>query len=383
MKKMKVMTILGTRPEIIRLSRVMERLDRYTDHVIVHTGQNWDYELNEVFFEDLGVRKPDHFLGVGGGSLGETLGGILSHTEKVLAEEKPEAVLILGDTNSAISAIMARRMKIPVFHMEAGNRSFDRNVPEETNRRLVDHIADFNLVYTEHARRHLLSEGLEHRRINITGSPMREVLEHYRSQIEASDVLARMDLKSRKYFIVSLHREENVDSPKRLTILVETLNEIAETYGYPVIVSTHPRTRKRLDALGLSFHAAVLDAKPFGFHDYNHLQMNAFCAISDSGTIAEEASILGFPAITPRDAIERPEGLDVGCLIMTGLDKGTILSGIEAITQGFAERAAAGLPHPVPADYCVTNTAERVVNLILGTARLSNAWDGIRINENS
>ena len=378
MTKLKVMTILGTRPEIIRLSRVMARLDRYTNHVVVHTGQNWDYELNEVFFEDLGVRKPDHFLGVGGGTLGETLGGILSKTETVLAQEKPDAVLILGDTNSAISAIMARRMKIPVYHMEAGNRSFDRNVPEETNRRLVDHIADFNLVYTEHARRHLLSEGLEHRRINITGSPMREVLEHYRPQIEASDILRRLDLKAREYFIVSLHREENVDSASRLRVLVETLNEIAEKYGHPVIVSTHPRTRKRLDALGVAFHPKVKDAKPFGFHDYNHLQMNAFCAISDSGTIAEEASILGFPAITPRDAIERPEGIDVGCLIMTGLDRAAILSGVEAITDGFAEREAAGLPRPVPADYCIANTSERVVNLILGTARLSNAWDGIR-----
>lgn len=379
MSKLKVMTILGTRPEIIRLSRVMERLDRYTDHVIVHTGQNYDYDLNEVFFEDLCMRKPDYFLGVGGGSLGETLGAILSETEKALRAEKPDAVLILGDTNSAISAIMARRMKIPVYHMEAGNRSFDRNVPEETNRRLVDHIADFNLVYTEHARRHLLSEGLEHRRINLTGSPMREVLEHYRDRIEASDILTRLGLKSREYFIVSLHREETVDNPARLKALVETLNEIAELYGFPVIVSTHPRTRKRLEALSLSFHSKVQDAKPFGFHDYNHLQMHGFCAISDSGTIAEECSILGFPAITPRDAIERPEGIDVGCLIMTGLDRGAILGGIEAITQGFAERIAKGQPHPVPADYCIANTAERVVNLILGTARLSNQWDGIRV----
>lgn len=381
MSKLKVMTILGTRPEIIRLSRVMDRLDRYTDQVIVHTGQNWDYELNDVFFEDLGVRKPDHFLGVGGGSLGETLGGILSQTERVLQEEQPEAVVILGDTNSAISAIMARRMKIPVYHMEAGNRSFDRNVPEETNRRLVDHIADFNLVYTEHARRHLLSEGLAHRRINLTGSPMREVLEYYRPQIEASDILNRLGLNAREYFIVSLHREENVDSPARLTVLVEAMNEIAEKYGYSVILSTHPRTRKRLDALCLAFHENVEDAKPFGFHDYNHLQMNAFCAISDSGTIAEEASILGFAAISPRDAIERPEGIDVGCLIMTGLDQGAILSGIEAVTQGFSERQAAGLSQPVPADYCISNTSERVVNLILGTARLSNAWDGIRTND--
>ena len=381
MSKLKVMTILGTRPEIIRLSRVMARLDRYTDHVIVHTGQNYDYELNEVFFEDLGVRKPDHFLGVGGGSLGETLGGILTGTEKVIRDERPEAVLILGDTNSAISAIMARRMKIPVYHMEAGNRSFDRNVPEETNRRLVDHIADFNLVYTEHARRHLLSEGLEHRRINLTGSPMREVLEHYLPRIEASSILERLKLTRREYFIVSLHREENVDSPARLASLVGTLNEMAARWGYPVIVSTHPRTRKRHEALEAAFDPRVTWSKPFGFHDYNALQMNAFCAVSDSGTIAEEASILGFPAITPRDAIERPEGVDVGCLIMTGLDRDTMLSGIEAITQGFAEREALGLPHPVPADYCIANTAERVVNLILGTARLSNQWDGIRSHD--
>lgn len=381
MNRLKVMTILGTRPEIIRLSRVMARLDDFTDHVVVHTGQNWDYELNEVFFEDLGVRKPDHFLGTGGGTLGETLGKILSESEKVLAQEKPDAVMVLGDTNSAISAIMARRMKIPVYHMEAGNRSFDRNVPEETNRKLVDHISDFNLVYTEHARRHLLSEGCQHRRIYLTGSPMREVLDHYRSRIEASDVLKRLGLSDRGYFIVSLHREENVDSAARLASLVEALNRITERHDMPVIVSTHPRTRKRLDALdGMTIDPRVQWMKPFGFHDYNKLQMRAFCAISDSGTIAEESSMLGFPAITPRDAIERPEGLDVGCLIMTGLNPATILDGVAAITRGFADRQAAGLPHPVPADYCITNTSERVVSLILGTARLSNSWDGIRSN---
>lgn len=381
MKRLKVMTILGTRPEIIRLSRVMARLDDFTDHVIVHTGQNWDYELNEVFFEDLGVRKPDHFLGTGGGTLGETLGKILSQSEKVLAEERPDAVVVLGDTNSAISAIMARRMKIPVYHMEAGNRSFDRNVPEETNRKLVDHISDFNLVYTEHARRHLLSEGIQHRRIYLTGSPMREVLDHYREGIEASDVLSRLELNDRGYFIVSLHREENVDSVERLSALVDALNQIAVQFDMPIIVSTHPRTRKRLDALSdLALDDRVQWMKPFGFHDYNKLQMRAFCAISDSGTIAEESSMLGFPAITPRDAIERPEGLDVGCLIMTGLNSTTILDGIAAITRGFADRNAAGLTHPVPADYCITNTSERVVNLVLGTARLSNAWDGIRTN---
>lgn len=384
MKRLKVMTILGTRPEIIRLSRVMARLDDFTDHVIVHTGQNWDYELNEVFFEDLRARKPDHFLGTGGGTLGETLGKILSESEKVLEQERPDAVVVLGDTNSAISAIMARRMKIPVYHMEAGNRSFDRNVPEETNRKLVDHIADFNLVYTEHARRHLLSEGIQHRRIYLTGSPMREVLDHYRERIEASDILSRLDLSDRGYFIVSLHREENVDSTARLSALVDALNRIAAQYDMPIIVSTHPRTRKRLDVLeGVMLDDRVQWMKPFGFHDYNKLQMRAFCAISDSGTIAEESSMLGFPAITPRDAIERPEGLDIGCLIMTGLSPDTILEGIAAITRGFADRQAAGLTHPVPADYCITNTSERVVNLVLGTARLSNAWDGIRTNGNA
>lgn len=381
MKRLKVMTILGTRPEIIRLSRVMARLDDFTDHVIVHTGQNWDYELNEVFFEDLGVRKPDHFLGTGGGTLGETLGKILSESEKVLAEERPDAVVVLGDTNSAISAIMARRMKIPVYHMEAGNRSFDRNVPEETNRKLVDHLADFNLVYTEHARRHLLSEGIHHRRIYLTGSPMREVLEHYREQIEASDVLSRLELNDRGYFIVSLHREENVDSAARLSALVDALNRIAAQFDMPLIVSTHPRTRKRLDALSdVALDERVQWMKPFGFHDYNKLQMRAFCAISDSGTIAEESSMLGFPAITPRDAIERPEGLDVGCLIMTGLNPDTILDGVAAITRSFADHQATGQSHPVPADYCITNTSERVVNLVLGTARLSNVWDGIRVD---
>ncbi len=382
MNRLKVMTILGTRPEIIRLSRVMARLDDFTDHVIVHTGQNWDYGLNEVFFEDLGVRKPDHFLGAGGGTLGETLGRILIESEKVLEKEKPDAVLVLGDTNSAISALMARRMKIPVYHMEAGNRSFVRNVPEETNRKLVDHISDFNLVYTEHARSHLLSEGVHHRRIYLTGSPMREVLDHYRDRIEASAALERLGLSERGYFIVSLHREENVDSPARLAQLLASLNLLAERHDMPVIVSTHPRTRKRLDALqGQALDDRVRFMKPFGFHDYNHLQMKAFCAISDSGTIAEESSILGFPAITPRDAIERPEGLDAGCLIATGLDKATIVSSVEAVTRMFAERRHAGTPHPVPADYCITNTSERVVSLILGTARLSNSWDGIRPND--
>jgi UDP-N-acetyl-L-fucosamine synthase len=382
MSKLKVLTILGTRPEIIRLSRVMPRLDRFCDHRIVHTGQNYDRALNEIFFDDLGLRTPDYFLGSGGGSLGETLAKILVESERVLREVKPDAVLILGDTNSSIAALMARRMKIPVYHMEAGNRSFDRNVPEEVNRKLVDHIADFNLVYTEHARRHLLSEGVSHRRIYLTGSPMREVLAHYKDKIESSDVLSRLSLQGRRYCVVSVHREENVDNSQRLTSLLQTLNAIAARYDLPVIVSTHPRTRKRLDAMTQEpIDKRVKFLQPFGFHDYNHLQLHSFCCISDSGTIAEEASILGFSAITPRDAIERPEGLDVGCIIVTGLEQQNVLNAIEAVTTSRRDQNMAGDQSRVPADYCITNTSERVVNLILGTARLSNSWDGIRQND--
>ncbi|WP_062766519.1 non-hydrolyzing UDP-N-acetylglucosamine 2-epimerase [Sphingopyxis terrae] len=382
MSTLKVTTVLGTRPEIIRLSRVMARLDTLTDHRIVHTGQNWDYELNELFFSDLGVRKPDSFLGVDTSSLGAVLGGILIETEKELKANRPDALLVLGDTNSAIAAIIARRMKIPVYHMEAGNRSFDRNVPEETNRRLVDHIADFNLVYTEHARRHLLSEGMQHRRVYLTGSPMKEVLDHYRPQIEVSDVLSRLELTPRSYFIVSMHREENVDSKERLRALVGTLNALADSYDQPVVVSTHPRTRNRLEALeGVTLDPRVQYMKPFGFHDYNHLQMHAYCAISDSGTIAEESSILDFPAITPRDAIERPEAMDTGNIIVTGLDQRAMLESIAAAVQIHSERVTAGLPPIVPADYQIANTSERVAKLILGTARLSNGWDGIRMHD--
>ena len=367
MTKLKVTTILGTRPEIIRLSRVMARLDSHVDHRIVHTGQNWDYELNEVFFSDLGVRKPDNFLGVDTSSLGTVLGGILIETEKELKAHRPDALLVLGDTNSAISAIMARRLKIPIYHMEAGNRSYDRNVPEETNRKLVDHISDFNLVYPEHARRHLLSEGVHHRRIYLTGSPMREVLDHYRPMIEASDVLSRLSLEPGRYFIVSLHREENVDSKERLGQLVAALNTLAERYDYPVILSTHPRTRNRLEALDRrALDKRVRDLKPFGFHDYNHLQMNAFCAISDSGT---------------RDAIERPEAMDTGNIVVTGLDTDTITGAVELVTSIHAERRAAGERCPIPADYSITNTSERVIKLIAGTARLSNGWDGIRMHD--
>jgi UDP-N-acetyl-L-fucosamine synthase len=377
--RLKVMTILGTRPEIIRLSRVIALLDATVDHVLVHTGQNYDHELSAVFFEDLGVRPPDRYLDVDTSSLGATLGGILTASEAVLRAERPDAVLILGDTNSALAAIMARRMKVPVFHMEAGNRSFDRNVPEETNRKIVDHIADFNLVYTEHARRHLLSEGLPHRRIYLTGSPMREVLEHARAAIAAATVLERLGLAPDGYVVASLHREENVDDPARLGALLGALDAVAARYAVPVIVSTHPRTRKRMEALG----RAQLDERvrfltPLGFHDYNHLQWRARCTISDSGTIAEEASILGFPAVTPRDAIERPEGLDVGCVVMTGTDAATILAGVDLAVARFARATSAGTAWPVPDDYRIVDTSERVVNLIVGATKLSNAWDGIR-----
>ena len=379
---MKFMTIVGTRPEIIRLSLIIAKLDEVCDHVLVHTGQNYDFELNGVFFSELDVRKPDHFLEVDTSSLGATLGGVLQKSEAVMKAERPDAVLILGDTNSAIAALIATRLKIPVYHMEAGNRSFDRNVPEEINRRLIDHIADFNLVYTEHARRHLLSEGLAHRRILVSGSPMKEVLDHYRPGIENSKILAELDLDARGYFIVSMHREENVDSKHRLASLVDTLNHLAERYDMPLIVSTHPRTRNRLENMeGLSLDGRVTYSKPFGFFDYNHLQMNAFCAISDSGTIAEESAILDFPAISPRDALERPEAVEAGSIIGTGLDREVMIAAIDKMTNDFAARRAAGLARNIPADYEIPNCSERVINLMLGTAHLSNAWDGIRVHD--
>lgn len=370
---MKVMTVLGTRPEIIRLSRVMAALDQVVDHKLVHTGQNYDYELNDVFFDELGVRKPDHFLNVDTSTLGRSLGEILIKTEEVLLQEKPDAVLVLGDTNSAIATVMAKRMKIPTYHMEAGNRSFDANVPEEINRKMVDHLADFNLVYTEHARRHLLSEGLSHRYIYLTGSPMREVLEHCLPSIEQSDVLERLGLEAGKFFIVSVHREENVDSKDNLKQVVEALQALNDTFGYPVVVSTHPRTRNRLEKLGLAeARGDIRFLKPFGFFDYNRLQMTAFCAVSDSGTISEESSVLDFPAVTLRRSIERPEALDTGAIALTGLDKESLVEGVRIATA--SRDVFSGTEREIPEAYKVRNTSERVVRLITGTARLANRW---------
>jgi UDP-N-acetylglucosamine 2-epimerase (non-hydrolysing) len=372
----KVLTIVGTRPEIIRLACVIQRLDRTVDHVLVHTGQNYDHSLNQVFFDDLGLRQPDHFLMVDTSSLGRVLGETLIKSEEVLLRERPDAVLVLGDTNSCIAAVMARRMRIPVYHMEAGNRCFDENVPEETNRRLVDHVADFNLVYTEHARRNLIAEGLHPRRILLTGSPMREVLEQYRPQIEASDALTPLGLEPRGYFLVSAHREENVDSPARLRMLLDCLTAVHDKWKLTVIVSTHPRTRKRLEALdGFDGHDGLRFMEPFGFHDYNKLQMDAFCVLSDSGTISEESSILGFPAITLRDSIERPEALDAGSILMSGLDVDDVIVAVSVANGRSTENRA---PRSMPTGYEIADSSTRAVNFILSTAKRHHQWAGIR-----
>lgn len=358
--RMKVMTVVGTRPEIIRLSATIKLLDQHTDHVLVHTGQNYDYELNEIFFEDLGLRRPDHFLRADTSSLGAALGTILMGTERIVLAERPDAFIVLGDTNSCISAIIAKRLKVPVFHMEAGNRSFDENVPEETNRRLVDHVADYNLVYTEHARRNLLSEGIHPSRILLTGSPMREVLMQNQEKIARSSAVEQQHLQPGDYFLVSLHREENVDNPNRLASALGALQALRREYGLPVLVSTHPRTRERLrgqtdSALaGLTFHA------PFGFHDYISLQMNAKVVLSDSGTISEEASVLGFPAVTMRDFIERPEALDAGAMITAGVNADSVLAAVRWAIGG------AGSGGPVP-EYAIDNVSHRVLMFIQGT----------------
>jgi len=361
MKKLKVMTVVGTRPEIIRLSRVMAKLDEYCEHILVHTGQNYDFELNEIFFQDLGIRKPDHFLSAAGASGAETIGNVIIAVDRLLAEVQPEALLVLGDTNSCMAVIPAKRRKIPTFHMEAGNRCFDMRVPEEINRRIVDHTADINLTYSSIARDYLLREGLLPDRIIKTGSPMYEVLNHFRSGIDASDVLERLGLTAGQFFVVSAHREENVDSDRNFQVLVATLNAVAEHYGYPVIVSTHPRTQKRVDAMGVTFHDNVRLLKPLGFKDYNKLQLSARAVLSDSGTINEEASILNFPALNIREAHERPEGMEEAAAMMVGLSTERVLQGLAILEkQGRGDDRSLRLVE----DYSMPNVAEKVVRII-------------------
>jgi len=369
---LKLITVVGTRPEIIRLSCVIPLLDKYTNHILVHTGQNYDYELNQIFFEDLELRQPDYYLNVNTSSLGYVLGETLIKIEEILEKEKPDAMLILGDTNASISAIMAKRKHIPIYHMEAGNRSFDNNVPEEINRKMIDHIADFNLVYTEHSRRHLLSEGLPHRRIYVTGSPMFEVLQHYLPKIKQSNILENLNLKPQKYFLISVHREENVDYPENLHKISIVLNTLAEQYHYPVIVSTHPRTRKRLENLdGFKFNSLIQFLKPFSFTDYNFLQMNSACVISDSGTISEESAILKFPAITIRNSMERPEAIDAGTIILSGFDPDIVLDSIKVAIEEGAKYTK------ICPEYEIDNCSMRVLKLILGTAKLHKQWSGL------
>lgn len=361
MKKLKIATVVGTRPEIIRLSRVMAKLDEYCDHVLIHTGQNYDYELNQIFFDDLGIRKPNYFLNAAGASGAETIGKVIIAVDGVLAEEKPDAMLVLGDTNSCMAVIPAKRRKIPTFHMEAGNRCFDMRVPEEINRRIVDHTADINLTYSSIARDYLLREGLPPDMVIKTGSPMYEVLHHYLEGIETSDVLNRLGLVQGKFFVVSAHREENVDSDKNFLKLVGVLNRVAEYYGYPVIVSTHPRTQKRVDVMGVNFHPLVKLLKPLGFKDYNKLQMCSKAVLSDSGTITEEASILNFPALNIREAHERPEGMEEASVMMVGLEEIRIMQALQVLES--QPRGEVRLLRLVN-DYSMPNVADKVVRLI-------------------
>ena len=356
------MTIVGTRPELIKMSRVFAELDRHMNHILVHTGQNYDYELNQIFFEDLGIRKPDHFLEAVGENAAQTIARVIEKADAVMEKEKPDAVLLYGDTNSCLAVIAAKRRKIPVFHFEAGNRCFDQRVPEELNRKVLDHLSDINLVLTEHARRYLIAEGVRPETIIKTGSHMREVLDYYMPKILASDVVSRMTLEPGKFFLVSTHREENVDSPEALRDLMDTLNALAVKYNYPILVSTHPRTRKRLEDIGLSnMDKRVTFAKPFGFFDYIKLQMEAFCVLSDSGTITEETSLLNLCAITLRNAHERPEGMDVGTVIMSGLKKERVIESVEIVTSQFKKGERAVLPI---ADYENPHVSTQIVRVV-------------------
>lgn len=360
---LKVMTLVGTRPELIKMSRVIAELDRQVHHVLVHSGQNYDFELNQVFFDDLEIRRPDHFLGAAGETAAQTIAEVIAKADAVFEQEKPDALLLYGDTNTCLAVIAAKRRKIPVFHMEAGNRCFDQRVPEELNRKVLDHLSDINMVLTEHARRYLIAEGIRPETIIKTGSHMHEVLDYYRPKIEASDVLEREQLQAGKFFVVSAHREENVDTPDNLRDLLATLRALVDEYSFPVIVSTHPRTRKRLEALGESLeHPLIRFVKPFGLLDYIKLQMSAFCVLSDSGTITEEASLLNLPAVTLRNAHERPEGMDEGTLIMSGLKKDSVLSAVEVITS---QHQAGSRAIPLVPDYQGGPVSLQVVRVVL------------------
>lgn len=354
--KMKVMTIVGTRPEIIKLSAVIPELDKYTEHILVHTGQNYDYELNEIFFDGMGIRKPDIFMEAAGENASETIGNVIIKSDELFKQHKPDAVLLYGDTNSCLSVISAKRNKIPVFHMEAGNRCFDQRVPEELNRKVVDHLSDINMTITEHARRYLVAEGIPPETVIKVGSSMKEVLANNKKSISGSRVLTQLGLKSKEYFVLSVHREENVDNEKNFKDLVESIDAICEMYGLPVIFGVHPRTQKLIDKNNVKLHKLVKTMKPLGFADYVHLQQNAQCVISDSGTITEESSLLGFPAITVRQAHERPEGMDDGTLIMTGLDKDTVIDSIKIVTSGRM---------PIVDDYDADKVAQKVVRIIM------------------
>jgi UDP-N-acetylglucosamine 2-epimerase (non-hydrolysing) len=360
---MKVVTLVGTRPEVIKLCRVIHELDRFTDHVLVHTGQNYDYELNEIFFNELEIGKPAYFLDAAGATVARTIGNVIAKMDDVLEKEKPDAFLLLGDTNSCLGAIAAKRRKIPIFHMEAGNRCFDQRVPEEINRKMIDHISDINLPYTEHARRYLLAEGIKPETVIKTGSPMKEVLTYYKARIDASDVLERLNLQRGAYIVMSVHREENVDNEVNFNDLLKSLQAMVEQYDLPVIFSVHPRTRKKMDDLGISSaDARIRFLKPLGFLDYVKLQIHAFCVVSDSGTITEESSILGFPAVTVRQAHERPEGMDEGILIMCGLQANRVIAAIDTVTAQYAGQSR---PFRLVGDYDVENVSKKVLRIIM------------------
>jgi len=369
MEKLKVMTIIGTRPEIIRLSEVIKVCDRYFNHKLLHTGQNWDYTLNQVFFENLGLRKPDYYLNAAGGSLGETMGNIIAKSYEVLSKEKPDAMLVLGDTNSCLAAISAKRLKIPIFHMEAGNRCFDQNVPEEINRKIVDHISDINMPYTEHSRRYLLSEGIRKEHIFVTGSPMAEVLSKNSEKIAQSDVLEKLGLENDSYFVVSAHREENIDNDENFLSLMNALNSIAETYKLPLIYSTHPRSWKRIEERGFKFHPLIRELKPFGFFDYNRLQTGAFCVLSDSGTLSEESAMLHFPSVLIRTSTERPEVIDKGTMIVGGITEKDIIQSVE-LCRAMWENDE---PLAKVSDYQDENVSVKVVKIIQSYTKIINS----------